>query len=160
MVQIKFFGAWEDADRQAVREVTAAGIEKNLKISVSPAFFEEEYAAAEEKNPNFSENCEWNEKSAPAVQNEPNEKFAAQVGSAAKTGCEPLVVARGELREKLASAVKITISLFPAGNGRTRRQAAQEIRANIARRTGVSKENISVAFDAPPQERRSYAEAR
>lgn len=149
MVQIKFLGTWKDTDKQAVREETAAGIEKNLKISVSTAFFEEEYAAAEEKKLNFSGNYGRDEKFAPAVRNKPNEKSAAQVGAEAKIGCEPL-----------ASTVKIMISLFPAGNGRTRRQAAQEITKNIALKTGIPQKNISVTLDAPPQERRSYAEAR
>lgn len=62
--------------------------------------------------------------------------------------------------EQRMSGVKITISLFPAGNGRMRRQTAQEITKNIALKTGISKDNISVTLDAPPQERRSYAEER
>ena len=116
MVRIEFLGAWKDEDVQAVRDVTVTGIEKNLKISVLPAYFEEEYSLIEENCLAFSEN--W------------------------------------------MSGVKITISLFPAGNGRMRRQTAQEITKNIALKTGISKDNISVTLDAPPQERRSYAEER
>ena len=41
-----------------------------------------------------------------------------------------------------------------------RRQTAQEITKNIALKTGISKDNISVTLDAAPQERRSYAEER
>ena len=44
MVRIEFFGAWKDEDVQAVRDVMVTGIEKNLKISVLPAYFEEEYS--------------------------------------------------------------------------------------------------------------------
>ena len=62
--------------------------------------------------------------------------------------------------EQQRSGVKITISLFPAGNGRMRRQTAQEITKNIALKTRICKDNISVTLDAPPQERRSYAEER
>lgn len=65
----------------------------------------------------------------------------------------------GEAEQRM-SGVKITISLFPAGNGRMRRQTAQEITKNIALKTGISKDNISVTLDAAPQERRSYAEER
>lgn len=39
MVRIEFWGAWKDEDVQAVRDVTVTGIEKNLKISVLPAYF-------------------------------------------------------------------------------------------------------------------------
>lgn len=116
MVRIEFLGAWKDEDMQTVRDVTVTGIEKNLKISVLPAYFEEEYSSIEENCLAFSENC--------------------------------------------MSGVKITISLFPAGNGRMRRQTAQEITKNIALKTGIPKDNISVTLDAPPQERRSYAEER
>lgn len=116
MVRIEFLGAWKDEDVQAVRDVTVTGIEKKLKISVLPAYFEEEYSSIEEYSLAFSEN--W------------------------------------------MSGVKITISLFPAGNGRMRRQTAQEITKNIALKTGIPKDNISVTLDAPPQERRSYAEER
>ena len=42
MVRIEFLGAWKDEDVQAVRDVTVTGIEKNLKISVLPAYFEED----------------------------------------------------------------------------------------------------------------------
>ena len=117
MVRIEFLGAWKDEDVQAVRDVTVTGIEKNLKISVLPAYFEEEYSLIEENCLAFSENCMRNEKIAP-------------------------------------------VELFPAGNGRMRRQTAQEITKNIALKTGISKDNISVTLDAPPQERRSYAEER
>ena len=138
MVRIEFLGAWKDEDVQAVRDVTVTGIEKNLKISVLPAYFEEEYSSIEENciEENclaFSENCMRNEKIAPV-----------ECGEA----------------EQRRSGVKITISLFPAGNGRMRRQTAQEITKNIALKTGISKDNISVTLDAPPQERRSYAEER
>lgn len=138
MVRIEFLGAWKDEDVQAVRDVTVTGIEKNLKISVLPAYFEEEYSSIEENciEENclaFSENCMRNEKIAP--------------------------VECGEAEQRM-SGVKITISLFPAGNGRMRRQTAQEITKNIALKTGISKDNISVTLDAPPQERRSYAEER
>ena len=44
MVRIEFLGAWKDKDVQAVRDVTVTGIEKKLKISVLPAYFEEEYS--------------------------------------------------------------------------------------------------------------------
>ena len=115
MVRIEFLGAWKDEDVQAVRDVTVTGIEKNLKISVLPAYFEEENSLIEEK-------------------------------------CDDA--------EQRMSGVKITISLFPAGNGRMRRQTAQEITKNIALKTGISKDNISVTLDAAPQERRSYAEER
>lgn len=128
MVRIKFLGAWKDEDVQTVRDVTVTGIEKNLKISVLPAYFEEEYSSLA-----FSENCMRNEKIAP--------------------------VECGEAEQRM-SGVKITISLFPAGNGRMRRQTAQEITKNIALKTGIPKDNISVTLDAPPQERRSYAEER
>ena len=121
MVRIEFLGVWKDEDVQAVRDVTVTGIEKNLKISVLPAYFEEEYSLIEE-------NC------------------------LAPVEC-------GEAEQRM-SGVKITISLFPAGNGRMRRQTAQEITKNIALKTGISKDNISVTLDAPPQERRSYAEER
>lgn len=120
MVRIEFLGAWKDEDVQAVRDVTVTGIEKNLKISVLPAYFEEE-------------NCMRNEKIAPVECDEAEQRM---------------------------SGVKITISLFPTGNGRMRRQTAQEITKNIALKTGISKDNISVTLDAPPQERRSYAEER
>lgn len=138
MVRIEFLGAWKDEDVQAVRDVTVTGIEKNLKISVLPAYFEEEYSSIEENciEENclaFSENCMRNEKMAPVE-------------------CDGA--------EQRMSGVKITISLFPAGNGRMRRQTAQEITKNIALKTGISKDNISVTLDAPPQERRSYAEER
>jgi len=138
MVRIEFLGAWKDEDVQAVRDVTVTGIEKNLKISVLPAYFEEEYSSIEENciEENclaFSENCMRNEKIAP--------------------------VECGEAEQRM-SGVKITISLFPAGNGRMRRQTAQEITKNIALKTGISKDNISVTLDAPPQEKRSYAEER
>lgn len=138
MVRIEFLGAWKDEDVQAVRDVTVTGIEKNLKISVLPAYFEEEYSSIEENciEENclaFSENCMRNEKIA-----------SVECGEA----------------EQRMSGVKITISLFPAGNGRMRRQTAQEITKNIALKTGISKDNISVTLDAPPQERRSYAEGR
>lgn len=138
MVRIEFLGAWKDKDMQAVRDVTVTGIEKNLKISVLPAYFEEEYSSIEENciEENclaFSENCMRNEKIAP--------------------------VECGEAEQRM-SGVKITISLFPAGNGRMRRQTAQEITKNIALKTGISKDNISVTLDAPPQEKRSYAEER
>ena len=93
MVRIEFFGAWKDEDVQAVRDVTVTGIEKNLKISVLPAYFEEEYSSIEEYSLAFSENC---------------------------------------MRNKRIAPVK----------------------------TGISKDNISVTLDAPPQERRSYAEER
>lgn len=144
MVRIEFFGAWKDEDVQAVRDVTVTGIEKNLKISVLPAYFEEEYSSIEETNLSFFENCGGNEKFALAEQSDINEKSAVKVRSEKKCG----------------SGVKITISLFPAGNGRMRRQTAQEITKNIALKTGISKDNISVTLDAPPQERRSYAEER
>ena len=144
MVRIEFFGAWKDEDVQAVRDVMVTGIEKNLKISVLPAYFEEEYSSIEETNSSFFENCGGNEKFAPAEQSDINEKSAVKVRSEKKCG----------------SGVKITISLFPAGNGRMRRQTAQEITKNIALKTGISKDNISVTLDAPPQERRSYAEER
>ena len=124
MVRIEFFGAWKDEDIQTVRDVTMTGIEENLKISVLPAYFEEEYYSIEE-------NCMRNEKIAP--------------------------VECGEAEQRM-SGVKITISLFPAGNGRMRRQTAQEITENFARKTGIPQGNISVTLDAPPQERRSYAE--
>lgn len=127
MVRIEFLGAWKDEDVQAVRDVTVTGIEKKLKISVLPAYFEEEYSLA------FSENCMRNEKIAPVECDEAEQRM---------------------------SGVKITISLFPAGNGRMRRQTAQEITKNIALKTGIPKDNISVTLDAPPQERRSYAEER
>lgn len=138
MVRIEFLGAWKDEDVQAVRDVTVTGIEKNLKISVLPAYFEGEYSSIEENciEENclaFSENCMRNEKIAP--------------------------VECGEAEQRM-SGVKITISLFPAGNGRMRRQTAQEITKNIALKTGISKDNISVTLDAPPQEKRSYAEER
>ena len=42
MVRIEFFGAWKNEDMQAVRDVTVTGIEKNLKISVLPAYFEDD----------------------------------------------------------------------------------------------------------------------
>lgn len=144
MVRIEFFGAWKDEDVQAVRDVTVTGIEKNLKISVLPAYFEEEYSSIEETNLSFFENCGGNEKFALAEQSDINEKSAVKVRSEKKCG----------------SGVKITISLFPAGNGRMRRQTAQEITKNIALKTGIPKDNISVTLDAPPQERRSYAEER
>lgn len=144
MVRIEFFGAWQDEDVQTVRDVTVTGIEKNLKISVLPAYFEEEYSSIEETNSSFFENCGGNEKFAPVEQSDINEKSAVKVRSEKKCG----------------SGVKITISLFPAGNGRMRRQTAQEITKNIALKTGISKDNISVTLDAPPQERRSYAEER
>ena len=146
MVRIEFFGAWEDENMQAVRDVTAAGIEKNLKISVLPAYFEEEYSLTEENDSNFSENCVGDEKFAPVERTERQEK--------------PEIVGRSEPWEESVSAVKITISLFPAGNGRMRRQTAQEITKNIALKTGIPQKNISVTLDAPPQERRSYAEER
>ena len=126
MVRIEFFGAWKGENMQAVRDVTMTGIEENLKISVLPAYFEEEYSSIEE-------NCMRNEKIAP--------------------------VECGEAEQRM-SGVKITISLFPAGNGRMRRQTAQEITKNIALKTGIPQGNISVTLDAPPQERRSYAEER
>lgn len=146
MVRIEFFGAWEDGDMQAVRDVTAAGIEKNLKISVLPAYFEEEYSLTEEKDSDFSENFAGSEKFAPVERAEERERLAMAV--------------RSEPWEEPVSAVKITISLFPAGNGRMRRQTAQEITKNIALKTGIPQKNISVTLDAPPQERRSYAEER
>ena len=146
MVRIEFFGAWEDGDMQAVRDVAAAGIEKNLKISVLPAYFEEEYSLTEEKGSNFSGNCAGDEKFAPVEQAEERDQIAA--------------AERVEPREEPVSAVKITVSLFPAGNGRMRRQTAQEITKNIALKTGIPQKNISVTLDAPPQERRSYAEER
>ena len=96
MVRIEFLGAWKDEDMQTVRDVTVTGIEKNLKISVLPAYFEEEYSSIEE-------NCMRNEKIEP--------------------------VECGEAEQRM-SGVKITISLFPAGNGRMRRQTAQEITKN------------------------------
>lgn len=138
MVRIEFLGAWKDEDVQTVRDVTVTGIEKNLKISVLPAYFEEEYSLEEyslieENCLAFSENRMRNEKIAP--------------------------VECGEAEQRM-SGVKITISLFPAGNGRMRRQTVQEITKNIALKTGISKDNISVTLDAPPQERRSYAEER
>ena len=126
MVRIEFFGAWKDEDMQAVRDVTVTGIEKNLKISVLPAYFEEEYSLREENCLAFSENRMRNERVAP--------------------------VECGEAEQRM-SGVKITISLF-------RRQTAQGITKNIALKTGISKDNISVTLDAPPQERRSYAEER
>ena len=126
MVRIEFLGAWKDEDVQAVRDVTVTGIEKNLKISVLPAYFEEEYSSIEENCFAFSENCMRNEKNAP--------------------------VECGEAEQRM-SGVKIT-------NGRMRRQTAQEITKNIALKTGMPKDNISVTLDAPPQERRSYAEER
>ena len=144
MVRIEFFGAWEDGDMQTVRDVTAADIEKKLKISVLPAYFEEEYSLIEENNSAFSENCAENEKIALAEQSDANEKSAVKVRS----------------EKKFGNGVKITISLFPAGNGRMRRQTAQEITENIALKTGIPKDNISVTLNAPPQERRSYAEER
>ena len=131
MVRIEFLGAWKDEDMQAVRDVTMTGIEKNLKISILPAYFKEEYSSIEENCLAFSENCMRNEKIAP--------------------------VECGEAEQRM-SGVKITISLFPAGNGRMRRQTAQEIAENIALKTGIPQGNISVTLDAPPQERRSYAE--
>lgn len=142
MVRIEFLGAWKDEDVQTVRDVTVTGIEKNLKISVLPAYFEEEYSSIEETNSSFFENCGGSEKFALAEQSDINEKSAVKVRSEKKCG----------------SGVKITISLFPAGNGRMRRQTAQEITKNIALKTGIPKDNISVTLDAPPQERRSYAE--
>ena len=57
MVRIEFFGAWKDEDVQAVRDVTATGIEKNLKISVLPAYFEEEYSLISSNCFGFTENC-------------------------------------------------------------------------------------------------------
>ena len=133
MVRIEFLGAWKDEGMQAVRDVTMTGIEENLKISVLPAYFEEEYSSIEENCLAFSENRMRNEKIAP--------------------------VECGEAEQRM-SGVKITISLFPAGNGRTRRQTVQEITKNIALKTGIPQKNISVTLDAPPQERRSYAEER
>lgn len=133
MVRIEFFGAWKDEDMQAVRDVTMTGIEKKMKISVLPAYFKEEYSLIEGNNSAFSENRMRNEKIAP--------------------------VECGEAEQRM-SGVKITISLFPAGNGRMRRQTAQEITKNIALKTGIPHKNISVTLDAPPQERRSYAEER
>lgn len=91
MVRIEFLGAWKDEDVQAVRDVTVTGIEKNLKISVLPAYFEEEYSSIEENCLAFSENCMRN-------------------GKIASVEC-------GEAEQRM-SGVKITISLFPAGNGR------------------------------------------
>ena len=105
MVRIEFLGAWKDEDVQAVRDVTVTGIEKNLKISVLPAYFEEEYSSIEENCLAFSENCMRNGKIAPV-------------------------------------------------------ECDEEITKNIALKTGISKDNISVTLDAPPQERRSYAEER
>ena len=58
------------------------------------------------------------------------------------------------------TGVNIKILIYPAGNGRTRRLTVQEITKNIALKTGVDEKNISVTLDAPPQERRSYAEER
>lgn len=142
MVRIEFFGAWKDEDIQTVRDVTVTGIEKNLKISVLPAYFEEEYSSIEKNCLAFSENCMRNEKIAPVERSDANEKSAVKVRSGKKFG----------------NGVKITISLFPAGNGRMRRQTAQEITENIALKTGIPHKNISVTLDAPPQERRSYAE--
>lgn len=144
MVQIEFFGAWKDEDIQTVRDVTVTGIEENLKISVLPAYFEEEYSSIEENCLAFSENCMRNEKITLAERSDANEKSAVKVRSGKKFG----------------NGVKITISLFPAGNGRMRRQTAQEIAKNIALKTGIPHKNISVTLDAPPQERRSYAEER
>ena len=123
MVRIEFLGAWKDEDVQAVRDVTVTGIEKKLKISVLPAYFEEEYSLIEENCLAFSKNCMKNEKIAPVECDEAEQRM---------------------------SGVKITISLFPAGNGRMRRQTAQEITKNIALKTGISKDNISVTLDAPP----------
>ena len=57
MVRIEFLGAWKDEDVQAVRDVTVTGIEKNLKISVLPAYFEEKNSSIEEFSLAFSENC-------------------------------------------------------------------------------------------------------
>ena len=134
MVRIEFLGAWKDKDVQAVRDVTVTGIEKKPEnFGFTPAYFEEEYSLIEENCLAFSENCMRNKKIAPV-----------ECGEA----------------ERRMSGVKITISLFPAGNGRMRRQTAQEITKNIALKTGISKDNISVTLDAPPQERRSYAEER
>ena len=65
MVRIEFLGAWKDKDVQAVRDVTVTGIEKKLKISVLPAYFEEEYSLIEENCLAFSENCMRNKKIAP-----------------------------------------------------------------------------------------------
>lgn len=144
MVRIEFLGAWKDEDMQAVRDVTVTGIEKNLKISVLPAYFKEEYSSIEKNCLAFSENCMRNEKITLAEQFDANEKSAVKVRSGKKFG----------------NGVKITISLFPAGNGRMRRQTAQEITKNIALKTGIPQGNISVTLDAPPQERRSYAEER
>ena len=62
MVRIEFLGAWKDKDVQAVRDVTVTGIEKKLKISVLPAYFEEEYSLIEENCLAFSENCMRNKK--------------------------------------------------------------------------------------------------
>ena len=62
MVRIEFLGAWKDKDVQAVRDVTVTGIEKNLKISVLPAYFEEEYSLIEENCLAFSENHMRNER--------------------------------------------------------------------------------------------------
>ena len=98
MVRIEFLGAWKDKDVQAVRDVTVTGIEKKLKISVLPAYFEEEYSLIEENCLAFSENCMRNKKIAPV-----------ECGEA----------------ERRMSGVKITISLFPAGNGRMRRQTTR-----------------------------------
>ena len=76
MVRIEFFGAWKDEDMQTVRDVTVTGIEKNLKISVLPAYFEEEYSLMEENSLAFSENCMRNEKIAPVECGEAEQRMS------------------------------------------------------------------------------------
>ena len=76
MVRIEFLGAWKDKDVQAVRDVTVTGIEKKLKISVLPAYFEEEYSLIEENCLAFSENCMRNEKIAPVECDEAEQRLS------------------------------------------------------------------------------------
>ena len=152
MVRIEYFGAWPDENRQAVRDVIAACIGKNMKISVLPAYFEEESIEKEASAREISEDRARGEKNALPVQAPSTIYFTAEKRDEIKS---PFF---SEMQGK--TGVKITILIYPAGNGRTRRQTVQKIMKNIALKTGVHEKNIFVTLDAPPQERRSYAEER
>ena len=152
MVRIEYFGVWSDENRQAVRDVIAACIAKNMKISALPTYFEEESIVNEASSRKISEDHVQSEKNAMPVQASSTIYFTAEKRVGRKAPLFPAM--RGE------AGVKITILIYPAGNGRTRRQTVQEIMKNIALETGVHEKNIFVTLDAPPQERRSYAEER
>ena len=135
MVQILFSGAWSDSEKQAVREIIRTQMERCLKISVSPAYFEEILEPSARKN---------------ACWENPIREMPARVPNS-----EDLSACLQTEKQ-----ISIIIAVFPAGSARARRMTAAEVQKAVADAVKISKKSIFVTLDAPPQERRSYAAER